>query len=228
MQIYAFICTRDKNFKPTTLKLLKYLDRLQINTKLIIGKSSIFDAYHETFNKLTLNPNDIIIFCHDDIEIISSKLSFLEGLGKLNLPDTGFVGVAGTTHLSENCVWWDIELRKQQLHRGFVLQGETLNSSYGNYFGPYSQVVVLDGCFMAAKVSTLNKINLEKPNEFPGLWDFYDLYYTIQTHLLGLKNYAVPIMTLHNSAGSLAGRESWHKNREVFINTYKKYLPIII
>lgn len=220
MKIYAFICSRDKNFKPTTLKLLKYLDRLQVNTKLIIGKPSIFNAYNDTFLNLKADPDDIVMFLHDDIEIISSRLSFLEAIGKLNLPDTGFIGVAGTTLLSENCVWWDLELRKQKFHRGIVLQGETLNTSYGNFFGPFGQVAVLDGCFLAAKVSTLNKINLNKPDEFPGQWDFYDLYYTIQSHLLGLKNYVVPIITLHNSAGELAGRDSWHKNREAFISLY--------
>ena len=75
----------------------------------------------------------------------------------------------------------------------------------------------MDGLFLAAKAKTLKEIGLDKPEYFEGDWDFYDIHYTMKAHQTGLINKVVPIIVLHNSFGNLAGRESWHKNREAFI-----------
>ena len=60
-------------------------------------------------------------------------------------------------------------------------------------------------------------IDFEKPEYFEGFWDFYDIHYTTQAYLKGFTNKAIKMNILHNSAGELAGRDSWHKNREAFI-----------
>ena len=83
----------------------------------------------------------------------------------------------------------------------------------------------MDGVFLAATIKTLRSIQLTKPAAFQGAWDFYDIFYTFQTHLKNKKNYTVPIQIRHESIGELAGRDSWHKNREAFINIFDKHLP---
>ena len=45
-------------------------------------------------------------------------------------------------------------------------------------------------------------------------------------NLKGFKNYAVPIIVLHNSMGDIVGRDSWHKNRQAFIENTK--LPLSV
>ena len=227
ISIYALICTRTKALSPTTQKLTSYLSRANIKVKLIVGAKSIYSGYSNTIKKINPNPNDIIILCYDDIEILSNPESFKEILIRETLKqDTGFIGVAGTTKLSNSAVWWDQDLWRQQFHRGFVLHGKDTKNAAPTYYGAYDQVVVLDGLFLAASAKTINKVGLNKPDIFEGDWDFYDIHYTYKAHKLKLKNKTAPIFILHNSLGELVGRDSWHKNRQAFIEQNKTKFPL--
>ena len=221
MKIYAFICTRDKNLNETTKKLVSYLSSCNVATKVIVGEKSIFSGYKRAFERAKPEDNDIIILCHDDIEILSSKEHFAASLShRLGDNRTGFVGVAGTTHLSNDAIWWNHHLWSQGKHRGLVYHGKTLEDAKSTYYGQNDKVLVLDGLFLAAKARVLKDIGLEKPEYLEGDWDFYDIHYTFTANLKGYNNYVVPIFILHNSHGELAGRDSWHKNRVNFINKH--------
>ena len=224
---YALICTRSKNLSDTTQKLVSYLSRGNIEVKLIVGSKSIFEGYSTTVKKINPSPDDIIILCHDDIEILSSLDNFKKVLIKeLKNKKRGFVGVAGTTKLSNSAVWWEHSLWKQQFHRGVVLHGSDITNGVPSYYGEFSQTVVMDGLFLAATGRTINKVSLEQPQYLPENWDFYDIHYTYTAHSLGLENKAVPIFILHNSRGEVENKHSWHKNREAFINKNIKNFPI--
>ena len=217
MKIFAFICTRDQDLSETTKKLVSYLSSCNIETKLLAGSKSIFSGYARALAHANPEDDDIIILCHDDIEILSNKTSFGEALSsKLSDPKIGFVGVAGTKKLTQDAIWWDHNIWRQGKHSGFVLHGNSLKTSQDNFYGPYGKVVVLDGLFLAAKAKLLKEIGLEKPEYLKGDWDFYDLHYTYTAYLKGYNNYTVPIFLLHNSFGELAGRDAWHDSRERF------------
>jgi len=223
MKRFAFICTRDKNLKPVTQELLSYLDSLGTKVILLIGQKSIFDAYNTALNKIDAEPDDQVILCHDDIHIISSPDWFNRTLNKqLSRASTGFVGVAGARKLPSSAVWWDglnQEYTKSELKdnlSGYVYHG-TPDKCFPTYFGPLSEVEVLDGLFLASRYDTLKEVGLEKPSYFEGNWDFYDIHYTYKASKLGLFNVTAPIHLIHNSPGDLQGRDSWHKNREAFI-----------
>ena len=165
--------------------------------------------------------------CHDDIEILTDPELFIRIIVKSLLDKkTGFVGVAGTTHLSEDAVWWNHRLWQQGKHRGFVYHGNDILSADSTYYGKPDRVVCLDGLFLAAKGSTIKTVTLDKPEYFEGGWDFYDIHYTVSAHEKKYHNKVIPLNILHNSKGELVGRDSWHKNRQAFIN--RKNLPIII
>lgn len=222
MKIYAFICTRDKNLSETTKKLVSYLSSCNIDTKLLVGAKSIFSGYQKALEQTKPKDDDIIILCHDDIEILSSKEYFAKALSyRLGDPKTGFVGVAGTTLLSEDAIWWNHTIWSQGKHRGLVFHGESIETSKATYYGDNDRVVVLDGLFLAAKAKILREVGLQKPSYLEGDWDFYDIHYTFTANDKGYHNYTIPIFILHNSFGELAGRESWHKNRTNFINTHR-------
>ena len=233
MKIYSFTCTRGDELTRTTTELLEYFQRCNIESKLLINKESIFEAYTKELDEIDANLDDIIIMCHDDIQILTDPIIFTQLLEeKLTNPQTGFVGVAGTRTLSRTAVWWDMEEWKKQAHSGFVYHGNDLNNLDATYFGQLGEVVVLDGLFLAATVKTLRSIQTAKPKKtslnslpFSGEWDFYDIFYTFQAHLKKLKNYTLPILVRHESIGELAGRESWYANRDAFINRFGKYLP---
>ena len=86
--------------------------------------------------------------------------------------------------------------------------------------------MALDGLFLAARKEVWEEVGLQKPSYFEGQWDFYDIHYTTKSHILGYKNYTIPLNIVHYSGGDLVGRDSWHKNRMSFIANTQ--LPIIV
>jgi hypothetical protein len=227
MKIFAFICTRTESLPDYTQKLVSYLSRCKIDVNLLVNKESIFTAYKEAVDNTPINDEDIVIFCHDDIEIIMDPQQFVTVLIRAaRRKPSGFFGPAGTTHLTQDAVWWNREVWTAGGHRGFVLHGDTITNSEYTFYGSPGRVVCLDGLFLGIGGESLKKIDLSKPDAFEGKWDFYDIYYTIQAHKKGLYNTAEPIFILHRSKGELVGRESWHKNREAFVEANK--LPLMI
>lgn len=224
IKYFALIPTKSTELKQVTKDLLSYLASAGVESILLPNKKSIFSAYTEGLNLIkekNPDPDSVVILCHDDIEILNKHIHFREQLSLVAFnPQYGFVGPAGTTLLGENATWWDHQVWQQGHHSGFVFHGQK-NNNHTTYYGDYRRVVVLDGLFLAARLATLQKINITRPPEFEGLWDFYDIYYTMQTHKLGLHNRTLPFLIRHESMGELAGRASWHKNREAFIKMYQ-------
>ena len=218
MKIYAFICTRSEPLPDYTQKLVSYLSRCKIDVTLLVNKESIFRAYKEAVDNTIIEDDDIIIFCHDDVEIIMDPQQFINVLIRAaRRSKSGFFGPAGTTHLTQDAMWWNREVWTAGGHKGFVVHGESLTSSQYTYYGEPGRVVCLDGLFLAINGKSLKKLDLVKPEYFEGDWDFYDIYYTTQAYKKGLYNTVEPIFILHRSRGELVGRDSWHKNRTAFI-----------
>ena len=218
MKLYAIICTRDKDINPVTTTLVNTLSSYGVEVKLLVNQASIFSAYEKGLQACEASPQDIIICCHDDIVLLNEKVSFVAALASCTNPETGVVGPAGTSLLGKDAVWWNQERWQAGYHRGAVRHNDKEQEKIQNtHYGPYGQVVALDGLFLAARKEVWEKIGFKKPDYFEGLWDFYDIHYTTSAHLLGLKNYAVPIKLTHYSSGELVGRDSWHKNRQAFI-----------
>ena len=229
MNTYAVICTRSReDISPTAHALMNYYSSVGVQTLLMCNQASIFSAYALAFKKVTPDPEDLFIFCHDDIEIHEAKEDFLNKLKEETAStDVGFVGPAGTTYLGEDAVWWDHNKWREGKHRGRVFHLHPENKGpVDTLYGFPGPVVVLDGLFLAARARTISQIGLDKPEYFEGKWDFYDIHYTTKAFLEGFTNKAVDIKIIHHSLGELAGRDSWHKNREAFIS--KTELPLQI
>lgn len=220
INLFALICTRSSDLKPVTKNLLSYLESVGVNVKLLVDKKSIFHAYSMGFNFIKEErpaPNDIVILCHDDIEILNSKEDFLLWLNWLSASrKVGFAGVAGTSTLASNAVWWDSEEWKKGSHRGYVQHAGKF-ANHWTYYGPPGKVAVLDGLFLAIKYEDLLGIQLNKPDYFVGNWDYYDIYYTSQAIMLGKENHVLPLFIRHESIGELAGKTGWESNRRAFI-----------
>ncbi len=191
-------------------------------------QKSIFDAYDAAFKKIDPDPEDLVIFCHDDIEINESSEDFIDKLvEETSSDDVGFVGVAGTSVLGQDAVWWEIEKWRAGKHRGraYHIQPDK-KVPVETLYGFPGQVVALDGLFLAARAKTISRVGLKKPEYFEGEWDFYDIHYTTKAFSLGFTNKAIDIKIIHHSIGEIAGRDSWHKNREAFISNTELPLQI--
>jgi len=227
MKIYSIICTRDKNLTPLTSNLVHTLSSYGVEVKLLVNQKSIFEAYKKGLKSCNANNNDIIICCHDDLVLTSPKEQFIASIAKCTDKEVGFIGPAGTTHLGEDAVWWNHDRWQAGYHRGFVRHYNMKDKeAHGTHYGPHGPVVVLDGLFLAATKEVWEKVGLDKPTYYEGGWDFYDIHYTSRAHLLGLKNHTIAMEIVHYSVGDLAGRDSWHKNREAFIANTK--LPLTL
>lgn len=229
-KIIAISCSRS-NKKPKSLdKLVSYYKEANIPYYISFDASGMFQGYQEAFQRAKsehqLDNDDIVILCHDDINILMSPQDLKDTLRKYLHKSrmVGFIGPAGTTALGKDCMWWHPERRAQGFHRGFVFQGDSLESMTPNYFGPYGkEVVVLDGCFLACTVYALNDVKLTKPDYLSGDWDFYDIHYTYSAYRMGKINYAAPIIIRHESNGEM--RQEWHENNKCFLRKWNQELP---
>ncbi len=228
MKMFAIICTREVKLPMITNGLVNTLSNYGVDVKLLAKQSSIFEAYERGLRLCDAKDEDIIIFCHDDLQILSSHTQFIAALSKCVEKTTGIVGPAGTTLLGEDSVWWNQDHWAAGYHRGMVKHKTLMKFPPLTHkpdqiriedteYGPYGPVVVLDGLFLAARKEVWVDVGLQKPDYFEGNWDFYDIHYTSTAHKKGYTNYAIPINLVHMSNGELVGRDSWHKNRKAFI-----------
>ena len=220
MKIFSITCTRDNSPNAVLTGLTTILSSFGVDVKVLVNQNSIFEAYEKGVSLCNASSEDIIILCHDDLQITGSKAEFIAALSICINKETGIVGPAGTTLLGEDAIWWNQERWQTGYHRGEVRHRNEVNGHsqiHNTSYGPYGQVVALDGLFLAARAEVWEEIGLQKPQYFEGLWDFYDIHYTTTAHNKGYKNFTIPLNIIHLSRGELVGRDSWHKNREAFI-----------
>lgn len=204
-------------------------DNFPIARVIYTTEKTIFDSFAVTCpiwqEKYKYKPDktDTIIFCHDDIEILTNKIHNINCLNALEQNKIGFVGVAGTSILDNQAIWWKATVG-QSLH-GIVYHQAPGKQRFVTMFGPndHEPVAALDGVFLASKYSTLLNLELKKPAGYAGDWDFYDIFYTSQATIKGYSNLVVPIILNHTSLG--VPRQGWYSNRAEFINNTK--LPLL-
>jgi hypothetical protein len=220
MAIHAFSCTRSENLSDTAKNLNSFFSDCGIKHKFLVGETSIFDAYSKAVSSPDIDTNDIVILCHDDIIIHSTRPDFLREIIKASKKGIGFLGVAGTSTLPPDGIWWKSP--------NYNLSGEVYHlpksgARFLTRYGPCGQVEVLDGLFLVSKKSVLLKVGLDKPDFLSGGWDFYDIHYTYKANKIGYNNYTVPIKITHLSLGELTGRPQWHENRTSFLSARSSY-----
>ena len=223
--IYFSVCTRQGKQQKSLKKLINYCKGDEaLRVSVAYDASSIYDGHRqniELFKKMPLEDSDIIVLCHDDLDIISTQKELIKALRVAQEPGVGFVGLAGACQIPHDGAWWNA--RRTGDTRGFVFQGTDATTMYPNYFGKSGQVVVLDGCFLGLTYKTLKVVGLEEPDYLETGWDFYDIHLTYKAHLKGFANYTVPIIAMHESAGIM--REGWFAAKDRFLRNHMVTLP---
>ena len=234
MRKLAFVpTTKSKPYKEgdNLIALEAFFNEAGFEFITLENKASIFEAYDEAVRE-HVSDTDVVIFCHDDIEILSNTVAFNTALKPLEGPkQLGFFGVAGTRVFGKSGMWWN-EVGKIPLAHsanplsGQVFTGANKEGMYSTMYGIYGAVSILDGVLLAAQGKTLKQLNLKQPKSFSGGWDYYDVFYTHQTYKKKLENRTVPIILRHDSPGEM--KQGWYQNREVFLKVLDKAdkLPI--
>jgi hypothetical protein len=182
---------------------------------------SLTQIYNRGYNE-HIEDNTIFVFCHNDITFKTSNWGKIL-LKKFNNSDYDILGVAGSTFIGENGVWWT---DRSKMH-GCVEHTNGISnwvSSYSNErVGMIVPVVLIDGLFMAFKPDE----NMKPWNEDFNSFHFYDVVKCVENYLDGFNIGVInDIRILHQSIGQT--NDKWEENRIKFINQYGNNLPIDI
>lgn len=214
-------CTRLNESEWSTSLLGSSYPRLpNADTHSIIhynNKEAITKCYNKTIDIVKAwqdyNPDDIIVFVHDDVRI--EDLFFIEKLEE-GLKEFDVVGVAGGKKLL-------IDHRVPPMWTNGAIGSGAIHHSKDshrmpNCFGLFGRVLTLDGVCIATKLSTLVNNNIRFDEQF----DFhcYDLDFSMQCYKNRLKLGTIPLHLLHGSVGDF-GSEGFKVNANKF---YEKYL----
>jgi len=215
--IYFSVCSRQDKQPKSLGKLIDYCkDNEALDIRVCYDATSIYEGHKENikfFKMAPLESGDIIVLCHDDIEILSKPEDLIRNLRIARKTNVGFVGLAGSCRIPSDGGWW--VARNTGDTRGFVFQGEDHQTMSPNYFGKSGQAVVMDGCLLAITYGNLKKIGLDQPEYLETGWDFYDIHLTYKAYQEGFSNYVVPIIAMHESPGMM--RDGWYAAREKFM-----------
>jgi len=172
------------------------------------------------YNKaLEETTNDIVVFCHDDISINTTKWG-KKIIKHFNETDFGILGVAGTTDLPSTGRWWD-DTGKMLGQVKHIHEGKHWNSIYCPNFGEkILPSVIVDGLFF---VVNKKRIKESFDNDFKG-FHFYEIDFCLANHLLDTKVGVMSnIRIAHKSIGKT--NEEWENNRKQFVKKYEMSLP---
>jgi len=160
---------------------------------------------------------DNIIFIHDDL--VLPKNFGKNVLRHFRNSDYGILGLAGTTDLPESGRWWEDPTKMVGIvnHQH---EGKTWESKYSNNFGKdIIETVMVDGLFIAVDRRKLKEDFNENVK-----WHFYDMYFTFNNHLKGVKIGVIfDVRVTHLSIGQTD--DEWETNRIKFSEDLKSKLP---
>lgn len=187
----------------------------------------LFTGYNAAAAKTS---GEILVFIHDDVQLLANALAFARPFQLLQNLDTGFIGAAGSRILDTTGAWWGGTLTKEQTFQN--CRGQIFHAAQ-NEFGihgliwpggsaEFGQVLVVDGVMLMCHRRTFNRVNGFDANTYKG-FHFYDVDTTFRAHQLGLKNFAAPLPLLHASLGKYD--EKWERNRAIFAEKFKAELP---
>jgi len=158
---------------------------------------------------------ELVVFCHDDIEILTPSIGAALSRG---LDQADVVGVVGSTHLAGPAFAWG----GKAFTRGMV--AEPSNAGRGVDLVVYNPVpgvaggmVALDGLFIAARREAVTAIGFDA-RTFDG-FHLYDMDFCWRAHQAGLRLAVVSgIVVRHDSTGGFDAR--WEEYARRFMEKH--------
>ena len=166
---------------------------------------------------------DLLIFCHDDIEIFADNLH-----GKLQhtLQTADIVGVAGTDRLVAG-TWTAAgapHLFGQVAHHVPGAEFPYMVDIYNAPSREIANICAMDGLFLAGRRAAVEQIRFDAET-FDG-FHLYDLDFTFRAHLAGLKlAIRCDLAIVHRSAGDYG--DSWEEYHKRFNTKFATKLSTI-
>jgi hypothetical protein len=168
----------------------------------------------EAFNRILAEVRaDLVILCHDDIEILSSRIDLVLADA---LSQADIVGVAGARQVSGPAVLWS---GHPHVH-GWVTyprEGQWEAAVLSLHAGSVGGMQALDGVFLAMRGGTAARLRFD-PQTFDG-FHFYDLDFTYRAAMQGLRlAVTTDVLLVHASEGRFD--EAWRLYAQRFQAKY--------
>lgn len=199
------------------LKKSSGIHKVQVIEKVNNGDKSLSQVYNEIIEESNY---DIIVLCHDDIYFDTNNWG-KKLLKNFQNNDFGIIGVAGTTNIPVSGRWWE-DMSKMSGIVNHEHEGRKWESKYSNsLINSLQEVCLIDGVFISLNK---NKIN-NKFNESVKGFHFYDVYFSVENHLSGVKiGVTHDVRLTHKSIGQT--NDKWEENRLEFTEKFTDSLPI--
>ncbi len=168
----------------------------------------------EGFNRiLDAAKGQVVILCHDDIEVLSPRLDLrlAEALAQADI-----VGVAGSDQAGGPAVLWT---GHPHIHGwvSYPREGEVEVAPLSFRSGILGGMQALDGVFIAMKGATARRLRFDDTT-FDG-FHFYDLDFTYRAHSSGLRlAVSTDILLLHTSEGRF--EDDWKRYAQRFLEKF--------
>jgi hypothetical protein len=184
------------------------------------GEFSLTQVYNKILDEAE---NDIVVFCHDDLNFETTGWMYKLKSHFDKNPEYGIIGLAGTKYLPPSGKWWELQSAMYGIvnHKLEKRQWESRYSKdIGNKLEP---TIIVDGLFFA-----INKKNIvERFDESVQGFHFYDVDFSFRNYLKNVKiGICTDIRVTHLSIGQT--NEQWESNREIFAEKFSEKLPIDI
>lgn len=154
---------------------------------------SLAEAFNRILDRAT---GDVVILCHDDIELLSGNAT---AALRHALAEHDLVGVAGARHVSGPAVLWS---GHPHIHGwvSYPREGRIEAAPLSLHAGVLGGMQALDGVFMAMRGAAARRHRFDAES-FDG-FHFYDLDFTYRAHLAGARlAVTTDILLLHASQG---------------------------
>jgi GT2 family glycosyltransferase len=171
---------------------------------------------------------DCLILVHDDVILEEDPIPKLEKL----FDEFDVIGVAGTSKIElKSPALWHLMgggfsggnlhgcVQHMRAACGYVAVENVWMTKFPTNFGPYPhRAVMIDGVFMALNRKAMETVRFDESN--PCGFHFYDLDFSLNAHLNGLKVGVGDILITHESPGLREFTEDWRSGEKWFLNKY--------
>ncbi|OGI49613.1 MAG: hypothetical protein A3A87_01720 [Candidatus Muproteobacteria bacterium RIFCSPLOWO2_01_FULL_60_18] len=215
--ISIIICSiDDSKFKAVTDNYSKLLAGEEFEIIGIHDAKSLCEGYNRG---IRLSCGSILVFSHDDIEILSPdfKYKLMRYLAKYDI-----IGVAGTTHLiGGNWIGAGRSEVHGQVAHWIPQTGEYAIAVYGNSAPVIENIQALDGLFFAVNRHVTQKVLFDEMT-FDG-FHHYDLDFTFAAYLANFRLAVCnDIAIVHQSTGKHDAK--WEEYRRRFLAKHEPAL----
>lgn len=164
---------------------------------------------------------DSIVFCHDDVDLVFSDLSYQVYASMQSFDVAGVAGCINPKIIEKNLWHWMAGDKNNM--RGIAGHPYGGEGFYVTSFGPTpSRVVLLDGVFLVLNAKKIRDSGVRFDENFK--FHHYDLDFSLTCNAKKIRLGTWPFLINHQSPGLRDFHADWEKSNKLFIDKWQNRL----